>query len=210
MQGRGRLNGSVTLPIGSVARRPVRVLVRLRCGQHDTRLRRTVLAAASCRTSPRPTSRVAIGRVAALARTLLGRRWDADFRHRVWSARTANTDGCLSAQHARSRWHLPGRPESQASRSKFLRHGDLAPGPHADQHTEARPHAPPIVALDQDVDARARRGTTHEPILTDTAWATNLNTFAGRGGRLTFQAVSDPWFSAWDTTGYHGRLCEGQ
>jgi hypothetical protein len=72
------------------------------------------------------------------------------------------------------------------------------------------PHAPPIVALDQDVDARARRGTTHEPILTDTAWATNLNTFAGRGGRLTFQAVSDPWFSAWDTTGYHGRLCEGQ
>ena len=41
--------------------------------------------------------------------------------------------------------------------------------------------------------------------LTDTA--TNLSTFAGRGGRLLFfHGVSDPWFSAMDTVEDHERI----
>jgi len=66
---------------------------------------------------------------------------------------------------------------------------------------------PPAPGLEQDVDVEARAASDAQQLLTDTATWTNLSTFSGRGGKLIFfHGVSDPWFSAWDTTGYYERL----
>ena len=59
-----------------------------------------------------------------------------------------------------------------------------------------------------DVDAAAARATADPAeALTSTSRWTNLNTFAGRGGKLIFwHGVSDPWFSALDTVDYYERM----
>ena len=61
-----------------------------------------------------------------------------------------------------------------------------------------------------DVDAAVER-VQNDPgeALSTTARWTNLNTFAGRGGKLLFwHGVSDPWFSALDTVDYYNRMTQ--
>jgi feruloyl esterase len=128
----------------------------------------------------------------------------------------AKAEGCLSAEQARAIEIAFAGPRDSKGVEAYTSFpydtgivtqgrtlpGILSPG--------AGPPGPPVMALEQDVDAEVR-AATHNPqaILTDTASWTNLSTFAGRGGKLIFfHGVSDPWFSAWDTTGYYDRLGE--
>ncbi|MGH9238034.1 MAG: tannase/feruloyl esterase family alpha/beta hydrolase [Vicinamibacterales bacterium] len=59
-----------------------------------------------------------------------------------------------------------------------------------------------------DLDAAARWADTDGPsTLTNTAYWTNMTTFANRGGKMLFyHGVSDPTFSALDTVDYYNRL----
>jgi hypothetical protein len=65
-------------------------------------------------------------------------------------------------------------------------------------------------AIGMDVDAAVERVQRDpgEALSTSARW-TNLNTFAGRGGKLLFwHGVSDPWFSALDTVDYYNRMTQ--
>jgi feruloyl esterase len=63
------------------------------------------------------------------------------------------------------------------------------------------------VATTMDVDAQARAVATPIAAVGDTADWTNLSSFAGNGGKLIFyHGMSDPWFSANDTTQYYERV----
>jgi pimeloyl-ACP methyl ester carboxylesterase len=65
-------------------------------------------------------------------------------------------------------------------------------------------------SIGMDVDAAVERvqNDPGEPLSTSARW-TNLNTFAGRGGKLLFwHGVSDPWFSALDTVDYYNRMTQ--
>ena len=58
-----------------------------------------------------------------------------------------------------------------------------------------------------DVDAAAASAHDARAMVGDTNAWTNLSTFHGHGGKLIFfHGVSDPWFSALDTTEYYQRL----
>jgi len=62
-------------------------------------------------------------------------------------------------------------------------------------------------SLSMDVDHEAALAATPVAALGDTEDWTLLNSFAARGGKLLFfHGVSDPWFSAKDTTQYYERL----
>lgn len=59
---------------------------------------------------------------------------------------------------------------------------------------------PPTMATVIDVDQMAK--AAEQPLVD--ALSTNLNTFAGHGGKQIFyHGDSDPWFSALDTLGYY-------
>ena len=63
------------------------------------------------------------------------------------------------------------------------------------------------VATVMDVDAEARAVATPIAAVGDTADWAHLSTFAGKGGKLIFyHGMSDPWFSANDTTRYYERV----
>lgn len=65
----------------------------------------------------------------------------------------------------------------------------------------------PDVATTMDVDAQVRAVATPISAVGDTADWTNLGSFAGHGGKLIFfHGMSDPWFSANDTTQYYERV----
>lgn len=65
----------------------------------------------------------------------------------------------------------------------------------------------PDVATTMDVDAQARMVATPVAAVGDTADWTNLGSFAAHGGKLIyFHGMSDPWFSANDTTQYYERV----
>jgi feruloyl esterase len=77
--------------------------------------------------------------------------------------------------------------------------GLLNPGPS--------PVGGPTVATAMDVDEEARAASTPGAAIGDTASWTELDTFVEHGGKLIFfHGVSDPWFSAQDTTRYYEQL----
>lgn len=64
-------------------------------------------------------------------------------------------------------------------------------------------------SIEMDVDQEARRAATANAALGDTAAWTQLDTFSGHGGKLIFfHGVSDPWFSAQETTRYYEQLAQ--
>ncbi len=125
----------------------------------------------------------------------------------------AKADGCLSAEQAaaitrafsgpkdsRGRQVYPGFPYDTGIAASRGIPGILAgSGP---------PVGGPVLGTEQDVDREARAADEDpQAILTDTASWTNLSTFAGRGGKIIFyHGVSDPWFSARETTRYYEAL----
>jgi len=123
----------------------------------------------------------------------------------------AKADGCLSAEQAAAIEKAFAGPKDSTGYQVYpgfpydtgivttgrTLPGILSPG--------AGSPVPPAPGLEQDVDAEARAAA--QQLLTDAATWTNLGTFSGRGGKLIFfHGVSDPWFSAWDTTEYYERL----
>jgi hypothetical protein len=69
------------------------------------------------------------------------------------------------------------------------------------------PVGPAFTATTMDVDAREQAAMSGNSMLTMTSEWTQLNTFSARGGKLLFyHGVSDPWFSANDTTDYYQRM----
>jgi feruloyl esterase len=122
-------------------------------------------------------------------------------------------EGCLSAEQAaavarafsgpkdsKGRQVYPGFPYDTGIAASAGIPGILAgSGP---------PVGAPVVGMEQDVDREAREADANaQAILTDTASWTNLSTFSGHGGRIVFfHGVSDPWFSARETTRYYEAL----
>jgi feruloyl esterase len=70
------------------------------------------------------------------------------------------------------------------------------------------PVGPRFTATEMNVDERAARAAADPQMQLTNTWSwTNLNTFAGRGGKFVFyHGVSDPWFSALDTVDYYERM----
>lgn len=122
------------------------------------------------------------------------------------------TAGCLEPEKAAAIVTAFGGPKDSKGRQVY-------PGFPFDTGITATGFIPGILAgghspwgarldLEMDVDREARRvDDDTQAILTDTASWTNLGTFSGRGGKLVFyHGLSDPWFSANDTTQYYERL----
>jgi hypothetical protein len=77
--------------------------------------------------------------------------------------------------------------------------GLLNPGNH--------PIVGKITSTDMNVDQEAMAASTPAAFVGDSAYWTLLNTFSDNGGKLIFyHGVSDPWFSAQETTRYYEQL----
>jgi len=77
--------------------------------------------------------------------------------------------------------------------------GLLNPGPS--------PVGGPVFATEMDIDREELVASTPNAAVGDTAAWSQLDTFAGHGGKLIFfHGVSDPWFSAQDTVRYYEKL----
>ena len=77
--------------------------------------------------------------------------------------------------------------------------GLLNPGNH--------PIVGKITRTDMNVDQEAMAASTPMAFVGDSAYWTLLNTFSNNGGKLIFyHGVSDPWFSAQETTRYYEQL----
>jgi hypothetical protein len=125
----------------------------------------------------------------------------------------AKVDGCLSAEQTAAIARAFSGPKDSQGRQVY-------PGFPYDTGIAATAGIPGILAgsgppvgpsapgAEQDVDREAREADENpQAILTDTATWTNLSTFAGRGGKIIFyHGVSDPWFSARETTRYYEAL----
>ncbi len=125
----------------------------------------------------------------------------------------AKADGCLSAEQAAAIARAFSGPKDSHGRQVY-------PGFPFDTGIAATRGIPgilagsgppvggPVLGTEQDVDREARAADEDpQATLTDTASWTNLSTFAGRGGKIIFyHGVSDPWFSAQETTRYYEAL----
>jgi len=79
--------------------------------------------------------------------------------------------------------------------------GLLNPGPS--------PVGGPSPSVAMDIDRESIAAANPVAIMGDTANWTQLNTFSQHGGKLIFfHGVSDPWFSAQDTTRYYEQLMQ--
>ena len=77
--------------------------------------------------------------------------------------------------------------------------GLLNPGPS--------PVGPPTYDTQMNVDREALAAANQVAAVGDSAHWTQLNSFSGHGGKIIFyHGVSDPWFSAQDTTRYFEQL----
>jgi feruloyl esterase len=77
--------------------------------------------------------------------------------------------------------------------------GLLNPGNH--------PIVGKIISTDMNVDQETMAASTPAAFVGDSAYWTLLNTFSNNGGKLIFyHGVSDPWFSAQETTRYYEQL----
>jgi hypothetical protein len=71
----------------------------------------------------------------------------------------------------------------------------------------SRPVAGPNYDLQMDVDGKEILANTPSAEVGDTAHWTQLDSFSGHGGKLIFfHGVSDPWFSARETTRYYEQM----
>jgi len=136
------------------------------------------------------------------------------FDPKVLACKAAKQDGCLSSEQAAAIEKAFTGPRDSRGRQVYPPFpydtgitatgggipGLLSPGPS--------PLGQPNRSLQQDVDAEAAtQAANPQAILSDTASWTNLNTFAGHGGKLIFfHGMSDPWFSANDTIDYYTRM----
>jgi hypothetical protein len=135
------------------------------------------------------------------------------FDPKVLVCKGSKTDGCLSTQQASAIERGFAGPKDARGRQVY-------PGFMFDTGIAAtqgipgllqgglNPVGPPFTATTMDVDARVEAALA-DPAesLTATSRWTNLNTFAGHGGKLIFfHGASDPWFSALDTIDYYERM----
>ena len=125
----------------------------------------------------------------------------------------AKADGCLSAAQAAALEKGFAGPKDSKGRQVypgFVFDTGIAStqGIPGLLHGGLNPVGPAFTETEMDVD-RAVDAALADPAesLTATSRWTNLNTFAGRGGKLIFwHGVSDPWFSALDTVDYYERM----
>jgi feruloyl esterase len=136
------------------------------------------------------------------------------FDPKVLACNGAKREGCLSSQQASAiEKAFTGPRDSRGTQvyppfpydTGITATGGGIPGLLSPGNS---PLGPPNRSLQQDVDAEAaQQAANAQAILSDTASWTNLNTFAGHGGKLLFfHGMSDPWFSANDTIDYYTRL----
>lgn len=123
----------------------------------------------------------------------------------------AKADGCLSADQVKAVRTVMQGPRTASGRQVY-------PGYWYDTGIAnttglagilAAPFIPEGPAADTtlDVDAAAAEAMSARAMVGDTNAWTNLSSFRGHGGKLIFaHGVSDPWFSAQDTTQYYERL----
>jgi feruloyl esterase len=126
----------------------------------------------------------------------------------------AKTDSCLTREQAsaiakgfagpkdsRGTQVYPGFYFDTGIAAKSFISGLLNPGPS--------PVGPPNDSTEMDVDREAAIAANPVAAVGDSAHWTQLDTFAGHGGKLIFyHGVSDPWFSAQDTVRYYREMAE--
>lgn len=111
----------------------------------------------------------------------------------------AIASGFAGPQDSRGRQVYPGFYFDTGIAAKEFIPGLLNPGPS--------PVGPPNEATQMDVDREAAIAANPIAAVGDSASWTQLDTFAGHGGKLIFyHGVSDPWFSAQDTVRYYEEM----
>ncbi|MCC7463381.1 MAG: tannase/feruloyl esterase family alpha/beta hydrolase [Gammaproteobacteria bacterium] len=132
----------------------------------------------------------------------------------VLQCRDRKSDTCLSAQQVTAVREAFAGPKDSHGNAVYPSYpydtGINASGPDAIPGflmSAPGPVGGSDVATTLDVDAAARAVATPIAAVGDTADWTNLSSFAAHGGKLLFyHGMSDPWFSANDTTQYYERL----
>ena len=126
----------------------------------------------------------------------------------------AKTDACLTKQQVGALKKGFAGPKDSLGRQVY-------PGFYYDTGIAAKGFIPGLLnvgpspvgpgneALEMDVDRAAAVAADPVSAVGDSAMWTQLDTFAGHGGKLIFfHGVSDPWFSAQDTVRYYEQMSQ--